>query len=50
MDYRDVVVALTELSPDARTRALAQLRSATDEELTRARQIQTFAPPDVLLV
>jgi hypothetical protein len=33
MDYRDVVVALTELTPDARSRALDQLRSAKDEEL-----------------
>ena len=33
MDYRDVVVALTDLTPETRQRALEELKSASQEEL-----------------
>ena len=33
MDYRDVVVALTDLTPETKQRALEDLRNASDEEL-----------------
>lgn len=33
MDYRDVVVALTDLTPETKKRALEELKSASQEEL-----------------
>ena len=33
MDYRDVVVALTDLTPETKKQALADLRNASEEDL-----------------